>query len=383
MQAYSLSGEHQTQRTLAEQMRITDADIKERKNLLGLTEGCEQKLAAIEQVAREIVDDVVDEFYDHQIEIPKIRSIIGDSDTLLRLRNAMRGYVLNLFCGKYGRDYVNSRLRIGKVHARIGVPPKLYVSSLHGLEKILCTHLNRRLDNKAPTEALHKLMLFDLQFVFDTYIQGLVAEVEVARDEMINYSHMLEQTVAQRTAQIQRLAHTDELTGLWNRRSLYTEAEKLIAQAENTGTCLSVAFMDIDGFKQINDSEGHQCGDRILADVGQFIHHHCRGSDAAFRYGGDEFCLLMPDTSAQAARHLCDQIEDGLRSKTQGHVRLSCGISTYQPGDMTNPDTLISEADSNMYVAKQENRKDERTPVQAGRRQQDDAQADQKGRQSA
>jgi len=147
---------------------------------------------------------------------------------------------------------------------------------------------------------------------------------------MINYSHMLEQTVAQRTARIQRLAHTDELTGLWNRRSLYTEAEKLIAQAEKTGTC-----------------------------------------------------LLMPDTSAQAARHLCDQIEDGLRSKTQGQVRLSCGISTCRPGGITNPDTLISGANSNKCAAKQENRKDGRGPVQAGRRRQDDVHADQKGRQSA
>lgn len=343
---------HQTQRTLAEQLRITDADIKERKDLLGLSPEVEAQLTAIQGVAREIVDDVVDEFYEHQVQVPKIRSIIGDSDTLARLRAAMRGYVLKLFSGDYRSDYVNSRLRIGKVHARIGVPPKLYVSSLHELENIIRRHLLDRLGEAAPQDALHKLMLFDLQFVFDTYIQGLVTEVEAARDEMINYSRTLEDTVAQRTAQIDRLAHTDELTGLWNRRSLFSQAERELQAAQRQNLQLSIAFLDIDSFKDINDSEGHLRGDQILKEIGRVILDGVRSSDLAFRYGGDEFCLVLPGASEAQALRLCGVICEAVREALGGAIRMSAGVATFNPGDVADVEALIAQADSRMYRAK-------------------------------
>lgn len=189
-------------KSLAQQLKITESDIQERKDLLGITLDIEETLFSFRDISIQIVDAVVDEFYQKQTSVPAIRSIIGDSETLDRLHNAMRLYVLRLFGGQYDLEYVNSRLRIGKVHARIGVPPKFYVSSLHQLETILVEHLLRAAKLDTPPVAITRIFLFDLQLVFDTYIQGLVSEVEVARDEIRDYSETLERKIEERTAKI-------------------------------------------------------------------------------------------------------------------------------------------------------------------------------------
>lgn len=189
-------------KSLAQQLKISDSDIRERKDLLGFTFEDEGELAQFRETIVSIVEDIVGEFYERQLEIPRVRTLIGDSETLDRLQNAMKLYVLRLFGGEYGADYVNSRLRIGKIHARIGVPPKFYVSSLHQLEELVGKHLVSASGLEAPPKALRKLFLLDLQLAFDTYIQGLVSEVETARMELQDYSDMLERRIEERTAQI-------------------------------------------------------------------------------------------------------------------------------------------------------------------------------------
>ncbi|MGH1331813.1 MAG: GGDEF domain-containing protein [Paracoccaceae bacterium] len=343
-------------RTLAEHLHISDVDIRERKELLGFSDADEAELFGLRSISHDIVDDVVDEFYVHQMAIPRIHNIIGDADTLGRLRSAMRAYILRLFDGDFGSDYVNSRLRIGKVHARIGVPPKLYVSSLHQLESILGQHLMVKAHLKAPPPSLRKVFLFDLQFVFDTYIQGLVSEVELARDELITYSESLENKVAERTEQIQRLAQTDDLTGLRNRRSLYALANKMLESAERRKSSVSLAFIDLDGFKQINDTQGHPEGDYILQRVATAIVEMVRRQDMAFRVGGDEFCILFPDTNEQSARELCDALCKEVAQRHNGKVGLSFGLSCTGPQKYLGVEELIKQADAQMYESKSRKR---------------------------
>lgn len=334
-----------TDKTLAEHLRITEAEICARKALLGLTPAGESALGAFRPTIEALADPIVAEFYRHQLTVAEIGAIISDADTLARLKASMRSYVLRLFDGQYGMDYANARLRIGKVHARIGVSPKLYVASIHQLDSLLRRTATRHGATPEMLDSLHKLILFDLQLVFDTYIQGLVSEVETARDEVQAYSETLEARVAERTEEIARVARTDPLTGLGNRRAFFAALAEASAEAFATRQPLALGFFDADGFKAINDQFGHLHGDTVLARIGAAMKAAFQPAGRAFRYGGDEFCVLLPGADPATAESLCTTFCAELR----GEVSISFGVASLEPGDRDAPDRLLDRADAAMY----------------------------------
>ncbi|MEP4034986.1 GGDEF domain-containing protein [Pseudophaeobacter sp.] len=354
-------GTENISRSLAEQLGITDIDIQERKDLLGFSRDDETELRSFNEISYRIAQAVVDEFYVNQTAVPHIRSLIGDTETLQRLRSAMREYIITLFQGSYGAEYVNSRLRIGKVHARIGVPPKLYVSSLYVLECILNKHIAQTNKGEAPSEALRRLLSFDLQFVFDTYIQGLVSEVQLARNELIEYSRSLEKKVAERTQLIERLALMDDLTGLGNRRAFFASVTQELKAAKRRKGRLSLLFADLDGFKLINDTEGHVAGDQILKGIGELIGEVANSSEAAFRYGGDEFCVLLPGAGIATATEFGTRLRERVKNDFRGKVMISIGVVSAGPEDFPDVDAFIASADAEMYQDKHQ--ESPRTPV--------------------
>jgi hypothetical protein len=132
----------QTEQTLFEQMRITELEIESRKALFSFTAADVKALQSFKPIIEENIDKIVDDFYGLQTSVSEIALLIGDSDTLARLRTAQRRYVLDLFNGVYDLEYVNNRLRIGLVHKRIGVEPKLYLSAVHTLKELIYAVIN-------------------------------------------------------------------------------------------------------------------------------------------------------------------------------------------------------------------------------------------------
>ena len=126
-----------TDLTLLEQMRISEIDITRRKELIGFTDQDIKNLINTKALIEEKIDDIVDEFYGIQTAIDEISLLIGDADTLERLQAAQKQYVLDLFNGFYDMEYVNNRLRIGMVHKRIGVEPRLYLSAVVTLKYLI------------------------------------------------------------------------------------------------------------------------------------------------------------------------------------------------------------------------------------------------------
>lgn len=119
----------QTDQTLLEQLRITDFEVENRKLLFLLTEADCVLLKEFKSSVDEKLEALVADFYEIQTNIPEIALLIGDAETLGRLKTAMRKYIQDLFSGLYDLEYVNNRLRIGLVHKRIGVEPKLYLAA--------------------------------------------------------------------------------------------------------------------------------------------------------------------------------------------------------------------------------------------------------------
>lgn len=186
-----------TDQTLLEQLQITDVDISRRMELLNLTQNDLKILSNHKQLIEENIDIIVDEFYQKQTEIDEISLLIGDADTLQRLRSAQRRYVLDLFSGHYDTEYVNNRLRIGIVHKRIGVEPKLYLSAVRTLKEVVQKTITNVLKKPetitAVLDALDKLLYFDTTLVFDTYIDSLVEEIENAKRRTEVYAKSLEE----------------------------------------------------------------------------------------------------------------------------------------------------------------------------------------------
>jgi diguanylate cyclase (GGDEF)-like protein/PAS domain S-box-containing protein len=156
---------------------------------------------------------------------------------------------------------------------------------------------------------------------------------------------------------LDRLAHHDPLTELPNRRLLNQKLEQAIRRAERSGRTGAVLFLDIDGFKNVNDSLGHMAGDELLVQVGKRLSAALDGGDTLARFGGDEFVILMENTTqvAVASRveelvaRLCQPF--ALSQAQEVFVRASAGISLF-PIDGRNADDLLRKADAALYQAK-------------------------------
>ncbi|HXV76029.1 MAG TPA: diguanylate cyclase [Candidatus Polarisedimenticolaceae bacterium] len=158
-----------------------------------------------------------------------------------------------------------------------------------------------------------------------------------------------------------RLAFYDPLTGLPNRTLLADRLERGLVQAKRSGRCLAVLFVDVDGFKHVNDRFGHAIGDRVLARVGRTLTLGLRRSDTVARVGGDEFVVLLPDLDSRrqaipVARKILRSLSAGLTvGGRELAVGASIGISSY-PDDARDARQLLRLADSAMYRLKRERR---------------------------
>ena len=167
---------------------------------------------------------------------------------------------------------------------------------------------------------------------------------------------------ARAVERIQELTITDDCTGLYNARHLYKTLDTEVNRSARFGYQFSVLFLDLDYFKRVNDTHGHLVGSRLLGEVGVVIKSYLRMIDCAFRYGGDEFVVLLPQTGKDAATVVAKRLLEIFRTaeflKGEGlnlNVRVSMGVATY-PEDAKNAHDIIHQADEMMYVVKNSTR---------------------------
>ena len=153
---------------------------------------------------------------------------------------------------------------------------------------------------------------------------------------------------------VEKLARTDPLTGLANRRTLHEAMLREIARAGRLGERLSLVIADLDHFKEINDQYGHTTGDHVLAEVAAVFQSHLRPYDLAARYGGDEFVLLLPATSTEAAIIVSERMQKNAAEirvpECPARVTISLGVATWMTGEA--PEHFLARADAALYAAK-------------------------------
>jgi diguanylate cyclase (GGDEF)-like protein len=161
----------------------------------------------------------------------------------------------------------------------------------------------------------------------------------------------------EREARTQQLAHRDDLTGLYNRRRMRELLDSAIAEAARHGQRVGLLFIDLNGFKSINDAYGHAAGDRILSHVATRIAGRVRTGDIVCRFGGDEFVVVLPSVpDAKAVARVADAIRERLAlpywiDDNEQHLTAAIGESMY-PHDGESADVLLHRADQTMYRLK-------------------------------
>jgi len=165
-----------------------------------------------------------------------------------------------------------------------------------------------------------------------------------------------------RRQDILELSMTDEITGLFNQRKLVEDLEYYIARFQQDKAGFSLLFIDIDYFKTVNDLFGHVIGSQLLVDMSKVLKSQLRETDLVYRYGGDEFIVLLPETSLELTKKIAVRINEKVKSETfkitdgpDYNLSLSIGIGRF-PEDATDAKSIIHFADEMMYLSKKSGR---------------------------
>ena len=159
--------------------------------------------------------------------------------------------------------------------------------------------------------------------------------------------------LALKSRELELLSVTDRLTGLGNRNKLDERLADELARSRRNGTAFALVMLDIDHFKAVNDTYGHQAGDEVLAATAALLRQHSRATDVVGRWGGEEFMLLCPETDANGGMFLAEQLRacvEEARFPVIGRITASFGVAAFRPAD--DEEALLRRADDALYRAK-------------------------------
>ena len=169
----------------------------------------------------------------------------------------------------------------------------------------------------------------------------------------------LTEKLAAANTRLQELVDIDDLTGLYNMRSVYQRLDNEIARAKRYGRAVAVVMMDMDDFKQVNDSHDHLFGSFVLTEVGKLIRNTVRSMDFAARYGGDEFLIVLSETTVDGAAIFCERLRKAIANHTftkdsdSMQLAASLGVAAVEPAvTPIDAKTLVRYADHALYEAK-------------------------------
>jgi diguanylate cyclase (GGDEF)-like protein len=184
-----------------------------------------------------------------------------------------------------------------------------------------------------------------------------LSQIGKAFDEMAETLHERQKRIDNAIVTLHQQSITDALTRLHNRRYLYETLPREIVRAKRNETSIAVIIVDLDHFKRINDTYGHEAGDMALRWVGNALMKSVRGSDVVCRHGGEEFCIALPEASQESSRAKAEEIRQALQELNLDYcgqplkITASFGIAVY-PEHGTDADTLLRHADEALYDAK-------------------------------
>lgn len=328
---------------------VREEAIAERLALYDLSATDEDAAAALHTLLHPRIAQLTDQFYTRLFRHAAMGRFAHDQGTRRRLKGTFQHYLDTLGVGFRTPEYAQERIQVGLRHARIGLPLTFYLGAYRILQDVLLHHLLER----AP-ERIGDLYGFALKITgYDTSLA--VDAYHLQR------THLLQDSIEdlrQEAARLTEAANTDPLTGVANRGCILRQLNQLCLEREGDTLPLTLAMMDLDDFKAINDQRGHLCGDRVLSAVAAVLRQGLRSEDRVGRYGGEEFMVILDGTPLDQGVRVLDRLREQVAAVPvickggRVTVRMSVGIAERRPGeDCTG---LLERADKALYEAKRQ-----------------------------
>lgn len=339
---------------LCEQFGFDSAWREAQLRLIGLEEYPRELLRQLHRqvFSREAIMAMIEAFYTQLLRHSQAAELLASFD-IGHLKDRQLEYL-----GSFGENYrdaayFESRARVGVAHARVGVPLSLYLSSFGVMQELMLEAIANQVTDERDWLKLNrlvlKLMTLDIALATEVYHRAQI------RDLGRSVRHLEQEQKALRSQ-----LNQDALTGVSSRTSLLRELQDAIARSAKTGQPLCAIMADLDHFKAVNDSHGHLVGDQVLKEVASRIKAALREFDLVGRYGGEEFVLLLENTTHHTARLIAERVRTRIGSEPihiagkSLRLTISQGLALRQDGD--DCQTLLARADQAMYKAKQDGR---------------------------
>ncbi len=335
-----------------DKLGITENEICTRGNFVGFTSADSSNLQKIRAIVQNQAAEAIEQFYDHLAQFPEIARFLADPNTLHRLKESQRTYLLTLGEGWDTLDYCEDRLRIGHTHERISLQLKWYLGAYGKLFELLATQITRHYVQQ-PHEipdllvTLTKIFALDQQLAIEAYYGVTTERVDSLLTELAETQHRFKES-----------SRWDGLTKVLNRKHLMESLEMEFHRSQRFKHSFTVIFLDIDYFKQINDRYGHAFGDHVLETIGEKLKKLVRPEDVVGRYGGEEFVVGLVECAADTAGIVAERLRASISmtnfSKDQQTIQItiSLGFASLSP-EISSLEELIKKADKALYQAKE------------------------------
>jgi diguanylate cyclase (GGDEF)-like protein len=260
------------------------------------------------------------------------------------------------------------------VNRRLPTTMKILLTGQAGLDAVIDAinraHLNHYIakpwDETALLLAVENLLR---QYRLQHENQQLIASLSAKNQALLEMNRELEAKIHERThelaeanARLAQLAVTDGLTGLYNHRHLHERLTLEVERSQRSGLPLSLLMLDVDTFKQFNDTFGHPAGDEVLRQLARVLTDTRRANDVVARYGGEEFAVILVDTAKFTAAKVAERVRERVAAhdfsdaaQKAGKISVSIGVATF-PDDGADAEGLVRAADTALYAAKRAGR---------------------------
>jgi two-component system, cell cycle response regulator len=260
------------------------------------------------------------------------------------------------------------------VDRRLPATTKILLTGQAGLDAVIDAinraHLNQYISKPwDETQLLLGVESLLRQYRLTHENQQLIASLSSKNQALIEMNRELEAKIHERThelaeanARLAQLAVTDGLTGLYNHRHFHERLTLEVERSQRSGLPLSLLMLDVDHFKQFNDTFGHPAGDEVLRQLARVLTDTRRANDVVARYGGEEFAVILVDTAKFTAAKVAERVRERIAAhdfsdaaQRPGKISVSLGVATF-PEDGTDAEALVRSADTALYAAKRAGR---------------------------
>jgi len=334
-----------------ERFGFSSAKIRQRLHLLELSDA---DYALSGRLQKEVLlphfSSIMNQFMEKMLTWPEVRLILHSNEDKRRVKTTITQFLLSLGIGYDSQGYFEHRLTVGLAHEAVGLSLSLYLCAYRSLTQCIIDHIPQNIrDDRAfyerLVEFLYKVNALDMSLAIETFHGSHVESLEESIESL-----------QAKQEELRKQAITDSLTGMVNHEQVFSELARVLTAAQRQRIPLCILMADLDYFKKVNDTYGHQSGDMVLRETSERIKSSLRDFDLVGRYGGEEFMILLVNTTLDTAGMVAERIREAIERDPMPttsqpiNVTISMGIAA--AGEADTVETLVERADNALYNAK-------------------------------